>query len=331
MGFDIFNPQVSKVSYDLSGKTMLLYGTNSTGKTCQSVRFPKSLVLAFEAGLDGLGGVRNFPMRRWADFTYFVKTIGKNLDKAREMYQTLIFDETSVMGDMCQQYICEQYGVNRIKDGNDGYGLWKEYADEFKRQLDAITSMGFACIFIAHEGVREFTDENGVKYSKIYPAGDKRIIDPICNLVDIIAYAAINNPDDEGNEVKSSLFLKNTRKYHARSRFPAMVPYLKEFTAENLQKAIHDAVMAQQAVDGVAAVSYEEQKENEIAMPSASYEDLFNSIKDIAIKMNENGQSVQYKEVIERYLGPGCGVQDTTPNQVQVLERILSDLQNCIA
>lgn len=328
MAFDIFAPQISKVSYDLAGKTMLLYGTNSTGKTFQATRFPKPVVLAFEAGLDGIGGIPYFVMSRWADFVSFIRQASRNLDKAKEMFQTIVLDETSIMGKMCQQYICEQYGVNRIKDGNDGYGLWQEYADEFQRQLTALTNMGFAVIFIAHEGVREFTDENGVKYSKIYPAGDKRIIDPICNLVDIIAYASINNPDAEGNEVLSSLYLKNTRKYHARSRFPAMAPYLAEFTAENLQAAIHDAVTAQEEKDGHKAVSYQEQQA-EIHRESMSYEDLFNGIKDIAVKMNEAGKAMQYKEIVEKYLGKGRGVQDTTPEQSQMLELILEELKDC--
>lgn len=326
--FDIFSPQVSQVSYDLSGKTMLLYGTNSTGKTYQATHFPKPVVLAFEAGLNGLAGVPYFSMRRWSDFVRFVRqlTNEKNAPRLKEMYQTIILDEASVMGRQCQQFVCEKYGVERIKDGNDGYGLWSEYSDEFQKQLNLITSAGYTVIFIAHEGTRDFKDENGQDYSKIYPFGDKRIIDPICNLVDIIAYAAINNPDADGNEVKSSLYLKNTRKYHARSRFDYMTPCLPVFTAENLQNAIRDAVKAQEKAEGVTAVSYQAQQ-HAAAQPSRSYDQLFAEIKAIAIQMNEAGQAAKYKEIVETHLGKGRGVQDTTPQQQQLLELILLDLQ----
>lgn len=329
--FDIFAPQISQVSYSMAGKTMLLYGTNSTGKTYQATHFPKPVVLAFESGLNGLSGVPYFTMNKWSQFVKFVKqlTNEKNIDRLKEMYQTIILDEASIMGKQCQQFVCEKYGVERVKDGNDGFGLWQEYSDEFQKQLNLVTSAGYTVVFIAHEGTRKFKDENGVEYSKIYPEGDKRIIDPICNLVDIIAYAAINNPDENGMEVKSSLFLKNTRKYHARSRFDYMVPYLPVFTAQNLQDAIRDAVKAQEEAEGFAAVNYEQQQE--AAKPaSMTYEQLFEAIKSIAIKMNEDGNVGRYKEIVETHLGKGRGVQETTPAQIQMLELIYADLKDIV-
>lgn len=329
--FDIFAPQISKVSYDLSGKTMLLYGTNSTGKTYQATHFPKPVVLAFEAGLDGLNGVPFFSMRKWSDFVKFAKQITneKNTDKAHEMYQTIILDEASVMGKQCTQFVCEKYGVERIKDGNEGYGLYNEYSDEFLKQLNLITSCGFTVIFIAHEGSRDFKDENGEQYSKIYPFGDKRIIDPICNLVDIIAYAAVNNPDENGNEVKSSLFLKGSRKFHARSRFPYMVPAIKEFTADNLQSAIRDAIKAQEDGEDIKAVDYETQHKD-YEKPEKTYEQMRDEIKAIAMKMHEKGddEMTKYKAIVENRLGKGLGVKDTTPQQAQLMELILSDLND---
>ena len=191
--------------------------------------------------------------------------------------------------------------------------------------MNLVTSAGYTCIFIAHEGTREFNDENGNKYSMIYPFGDKRIIDPICNLVDIIAYAAINNPDENGNEVKSSLYLKNTRKYHARSRFDYIVPYLKEFTAENLQEALKEAIKKQERVEGNVSVSFAQQQAA-IERPEMSFDELFTAIKGFAVKMGELGKKDKYKEIVESHLGVGKGVQETTPKQKQLLELIHEDL-----
>lgn len=315
-------PKKSKVSYDLSGKTMLLYGTNSTGKTFQAVHFPKPIVLAAEYGLNGLKDIDYFLISTWSNYTSTVKDFMKNLDELKENYETIVVDELSVLGGLCEQFICNRYGVNRINDANNGFGAWKEYENEFKRWMVSLNNLGLTVIYIAHEGTRDFTDENGQTYSKLYPKGDKRIVDPVADACDIIAYARVNNPDDNGNEVKSSLYLKGSRKFHARSRFPAMVPYLKEFTAENLQKAIHDAVASEDSV------SYESQKES-MKIERKSYDELFNQIRSIAIKMNEDGKGAQYKEVVKKYLGENRGVQDTTPEQTQVLEMILSDLEEC--
>lgn len=329
MPIDIFAPQISTLSYDLSGKTILVYGTNRTGKTKQLTRLPKPCYLAFEPGINGIANIPFFPMRKWSDFVQFVKQISneKNAERVKEMYQTVIADEASVMGRLCRNFVCEKYGVERIRDGNDGFGLWQEYSDEFQKQLSLLTSCGFTVAFIAHEGTRDFKDENGEEYSKIYPAGDKRIIDPLCDLVDIIAYAAVNGTDESGNEIRSSLFMTNTRKYHAGSRYDFLVGYLKEFTAENLQAAISDAIKKQEEADGVKAVDFQTQAAA-YKGDEKTYEDLKTEIRTIAEKMFSDGKGGKYKAVVEEHLGKGHGVQDTDASQKQLLELIVADLKN---
>lgn len=324
-------PKKSVVSYDLNGKSMLLYGTNSTGKTFQATHFPKPVVFAAEYGLNGLNDIPYYPINKWGDYVSLIRDFQRNLEEAKEEYQTIIVDEVSVLDDLCKRYICETYGVNQIKDGNNGYGLWQEYRGEWKKARVDLMNMGFATIFIAHEGTRDFQNEDGSTYSKIYPGGgDKVNMSDLCDACDIIAYARVNNPDENGNEVKSSLYLKGSRKFHARSRFPAMTPYLKEFTADNLQKAIHDAIEADEEINGYKAVSYTEQQKNK-EVQSRSYDELFEAIKKIAVKMNEKNMVAKYKEVVEKYLGAGRGVQDTTPAQTQALELILDELKDFAA
>jgi len=327
MAIDIFNPQISVLSYDLSGKTMLVYGSNRVGKTKVLTSLPKPCYLAFEAGINGIAGVPFFPMRKWSDYVQFVKqlTREKDFDRVKEIYQTIILDEASIMGRLCTEFVCEKYGVDRIADGNNGFGLYREYSTEFEKWLNLLTSVGFTVAFIAHEGTRDFNDENGEEYSKIYPAGDRRIIDPICNLVDIIAYAAVNGTDDEGNEIKSSLFLTNTRKYHAGSRFDYLTGYIQEFTAENLQSAIEEAVRKQENAEGTKAVDYVTQAKTFKSIEK-TYDELKDEIKTIAEKMFNDKQGDAYKSIVEDHLGKGKGVQDTDSSQRQLLELILSDL-----
>lgn len=151
-------------------------------------------------------------------------------------------------------------------------------------------------------------------------------VDPICNLVDIIAYAAVNGTDEDGNEIKSSLYLANTRKYHAGSRFDYLANYIEEFTAENLQAAIKEAIQKQEEVEGVKAVDFETQIQAYKA-PEKHYGELKDEIRAIAEKMFGNEQGETYKAIVEEHLGKGKGVQDTDSSQRQLLELILSDLQ----
>ena len=328
MSLDIFNPVVSTVSYDMQGKTFLVYGSNRTGKTAQACHFPKPYYLAFEKGINGIAGVPFAPIQKWSDFVKINKqlTNPKTLEQAKQLYQTVIFDTVQAAALMCEDFICQLYGVNRIKDGNSGYGLYKEYANEFARQINLLTSVGYTVIFISHETTRTFRDENGEEYEKIYPAGDKRSIDPICDLVDIIGYAAVNGLDENGNEIKSSLYLKNTKKYHAGSRFHYLTGYIEEFTAENLQKAVAEAVKKQEEIEGIKTVDFQTQNQ-QYANEELTFEELQQSIKEIAIKLNEAGRMDEYQEIVDNYLGVGKRVSEATKKQRQQLELILNDLQ----
>ena len=328
MAIDIFNPQISVLSYDLSGKTLLVYGTNRTGKTRQLTRLPKPYYLAFEAGINAIAGVPFLNMRKWSDFVSFVKQASneKNREKFKEQFQTIILDEASIMGRLCTEFVCEKHGVDSIREGNRGFGLWKEYSDEFEKWITILTSMGLTIAFIAHEGTRTFNDEDGEEYTKIYPHGDKRIIDPVCNIVDIIAYAAVNGIDENGKEIKSSLYMTNTRKYHAGSRFDYLTGYLAEFTAENLQEAIKEAVKLQEEAEGISAVDYTTQAQTHQVV-ERSYNELKYEIRTIAEAMLNDGREEEYRRIVEEHLGKGKGVQDTDYTQRQLLELILVDLK----
>lgn len=337
MAIDLLNPPVSKVSMDMAGKTFLIYGTNRTGKTKQATRFEKPVYLAFESGLNGISGVPFFTMTEWSDFVDFNRQITtKNAEKRaqiKQMYQTIIIDEASIIGQLCTNYVCQKYGVDRIADGNKGYGLWKEYSEAFETQLRKLSLAGFTVVFIAHEGTRTYKDTNGEEYTKIYPAGDKRIIDPICNLVDFIIYLGVNGMDPEtGKEIPSSAYLTNTNEYHAGSRFEYCPPMIKEFSAENLKAAVEEAVRMQEENTGIKAVTYAEQQA--IAVPKkkeATYEELVEEIKAIAIRMNAEGRAADYTSIVETHLGKGNGVMNTTPDQKQILKMILMDLQEVVA
>lgn len=328
MALDIFAPEISQVSKDMKGKTMLLYGTNRTGKTCQACRFDKPVYLAFERGINGINNIPFFPMQKFSDCIAFIKQITnpKNIDKVKEKYQTVIIDTADIFGNQCRRYICEKFGVERIGDGNNGYGLWKEYEDEIDKWLNLLTSVGLSVIFIAHETTREFTDENGDKYEKIYPKGDKRIIDPICDLVDIIGYTSVNNAED-GKTMLSTLYLDQSKKFHAGSRFDYLPYCINPFTAANLQTAIKEAIQQQEEAEGFEAVDYDTQQISYVSKNEMSFEELRDKIGEIALKMNEEGQMDKYFEIVAEYLGKDKKVSETTKMQSQQLSLILSELE----
>lgn len=324
MTFDIFNPQVSKVAKGLDGKMILVYGNNSTGKTKQATRMKKPFYLGFEQGIRAISNIPFLPINNWRDFKKINKQLcdPKTLDQAKEMYQTIIFDEVFTASKYCQDFLCKKHGVETIGEGNNGYGLWTEYANEFWAELDKLMKSGYTLLFIGHE---QFSKDD----DKIVPKGDVRSMQPVRDNADVVVYLTSNGVDEKGNVVKSSGWFAETEKFFARSRFDFIDTYLKEFTAENLESVIATAIVRQEEVEGVSAVSFEEQKET-FKSDSLNYEDLMEQIKELGGKFAEAERLDDLQEVVEQHLGAGKKVTECTKGQVQVMSLILDDLKEIL-
>ncbi|MGX9951616.1 ATP-binding protein [Bacillus subtilis] len=322
MAIDIFKPQVSVVAKGLEGKVITIYGSNNLGKTKQSTRMKKPLYLPFEKGLNAIAGVQFMPINSWADFKKVNKQLTKNAEKAKEMYQTIIVDEVDAFAKYATRYVCEQYDVERIKDGNDGFGLWKEYETEVWEEINKLIGVGFTVIFIAHAA----EDKKG----KVYPKGDKRVLAPVIDNSDIVLYLSSNGVDEDRKVIKSSAWLAETEEHFARSRFDYIDTYLPEFTAENLEKAIIEAVERQEQAEGIVAVTYEEQKQNN-ASEELDFNSLMDQIKEIGMKLNEEGRLEEVNEITEKHLGKGVKVTECSRKQVGVMSVILDDLKDLLA
>ena len=321
--FDIFNPQLSVVAKGLEGKMILIYGNNSTGKTKQATRMPKPFYLGFEQGIRAISGVPFLPINKWSDFKKINKqlTDPKTLDQAKEIYQTIIFDEVFTAAKYCQDYLCKKHGVETIGEGNGGFGLWTEYANEFWMELDKLMKSGYTLLFIGHE--------QETKEGKIIPKGDVRSMQPVRDNADVVAYLTSNGIDEEGKVIKSSAWFAETDEFFARSRFDYIDTHLQEFTAENLEKVIAKAIERQEEVEGITAVTYEEQKES-FTSEKLDYEELMEEIKQTGGKLHKAGKLESLQEVVEKHLGVDAKVTDCTKNQVETMSVILDDLKDLL-
>lgn len=324
MSFDIFNPMVSKIASGMEGKVILVYGGNSTGKTKQATRMPKPFYLGFEQGIRAISGVPFLPINNWSDFKKINRQLTgkKTIDKAKELYQTIIFDEVFTAAVYCQEYICKLHNVNTIGEGNNGYGLWQEYRNEFWGEIDKLLKSGFTLFFIGHE---EFSENEG----KIVPKGDSRSMQIVRDNADIVVYVKSNGVDENGKVIKSSAYFAETDEFFARSRFDYIDPYLKEFTAENLEKAVTEAIKRQEEAEGVKAVSYEEQKEM-FTSEELDFDELLAEIKEVGTKLHEAGKLEMVTETIEKHFGEGTTTADFRKGQEQAMAVVLDELKDLL-
>ena len=107
-------------------------------------------------------------------------------------------------------------------------------------------------------GERTFQNEKGEEFVRIYPRGDKRVVDPICDLCDIIAYAQLQPQTEDGGAPLSTLYLDGSPAYQAGSRFTHMVREIPEWNIEKLDKALRDAIEAEEEESGMKAATIQE-------------------------------------------------------------------------
>jgi len=74
------------------------------GKTTLCSKFPKALILAFEAGTNTLPGVYSQPITKWSEFKEALRDLKKAEVKA--MFSTIVIDTLDVAQAMCEKYIC---------------------------------------------------------------------------------------------------------------------------------------------------------------------------------------------------------------------------------
>lgn len=327
--FDIFNPQISVVSKGIEGKLILIHSAErKLGKTMQATRFPKPFYLRFEQGINAISGLPYAPLTKWSDFKKVRKqlTNPKTLEQARNTYTTIIVDSLDVAIKWCDKYVCGMQGVERLNDGNSGYGLWKEYENEWFNEWSPLLNAGYAVVFISHSEVRKMKDpKTGIEYEQLYPKGDKRTIDLIVDAVDFIGYVKSNGFDEEGNPQMSSIYFKACPEFLAGSRFKYMPTEITPFTAENVQEAMKEAIEQEESETGNKSVSYNE-KQNIETKPEITYDEAIETVKPLYKKLFNKNKALT-NTIVEKYLGEGNKISETTEKQLEQILMIIDDFE----
>lgn len=318
---DIFNPSVSKVAEGLEGKIITIYGGNGLGKTYTAAHMSKPFFLACESGLNAIAGINYIRITDWANFKKVVRqlTSKATVEKARELYDTIVIDELYASSIFCQDFILNTYGEGALTFGDvmGKRNLYKLYEDEFFRVINQLLSADYTVVFIGHAQEKDgFTS----------PKGDKRCLAPIIDNSDFVIYVSSNGIDEQGKVIFSTGHFAQTGSFFARSRFTECVPEITPFSAENLEKAINDAISAEEKKSGITAITYEELKEQNITV-SLTYEEIMNKIQESCVKLAEAGHGAEAVEIIENILGPGAKVANCTKRQMDALNIILDDIQ----
>ena len=272
-----------EVKFDdgLEGKKILIYGDNDAGKTYQACHFPYPLLIMTESGGSAVNCPKYDCTERFSTFKEIVEDVCKNVDKYRNpsednkaRLQTIIIDTAENLVKLSEKAICNEFGVrdlSEITGKQNGYNLAR---NDFQLQINKLTSKGYTVVFIAHEEkVNSDGDKDGEK-DFIQPHGtsnEKSSMRLLRNLVDFCIYTKVNGVDEDFKTNPSTAICKRTKNIFARSRFD-IDTIVNPFTADNIIKAIKDAVKRSAENEG-AAIGIAE-----VAKPKTK-EDYFELIK----------------------------------------------------
>ncbi len=324
---DIFSLEPSKISRDLKGKFLLIYGQPKTGKSTFGSQLPRALFMNFEQGTNALAGIKSQPILRWTDAKKVLTQLRK--PQAKEIFDTIVVDTASIAWQLCEKYICQRENVDSIRDvpWGQGWGMLKQEFSEFWRE---ITLLGFGILFIAHSKDKptEMRNEDGEAITAVCPDLPNQCYTIINSIVDIIGYLQVQmNPDGTSERF---LYTRSTTTVFAGSRYQYLAPKIK-FGYQELVDAIGDAIDMAVEKDGAEVTDH-----TVIAqIKDRPFQEVMAEAKEVWVKYLEVGGEEEkdqhlmiMKDIIKRVFGSeDFKLSQAVPSQSSLVEYFIDEVK----
>lgn len=307
--------QPNQVTRGLQGYSVFLYGRPKSGKTTIASQFPKTILFACEKGYKALPGVIARPIPDWRELKKSVDFLDD--EDVKEAFTTVVLDTANTAWDFCTKWVGKEMSdeKNTYKDAADtpyqkGMKLAKKEFDDLIRR---ILYLGYGLVIISHGVEKTLKNDYGEEYQKWEPNLDKGCYEVTSAACDIIGYAR-SVTDIETGAFKSRLYLRDTDRYFAGSRFQHM-PNSIPFTYEALNRCVEDAV------DSIADLNPSMVTETQsTCFKGDELAALLEEFQEVAKQLMTKDR-VKYKEeitsTVATHLGEGnkitdCGLEDVT-------------------
>lgn len=328
---DILSLQPNKVSRDMRGYSVLMYGTPKSGKTTTASKFPDALLVAFEKGYSAIPNVKAAPVNSWNEFRQLLKQLEK--DEAKAMYSTIVIDTADIAYDYCVKYICAKASDAKNDYENIGdipYGKGYKMAEtEFDECLRKILQMDYGLVLISHATDKTFTDTNGNEYNQIVPTLDNRARKICERTCDIIGYTHSEYNAEGGTT--TFMEMRGTPRYVAGSRFK-YTPDRIELSYENLLEAINHSIDEEAKNLGQDVLTDEKSNVHKQVEKEYDFEAMMSEFQTIvgALMSKNQNNAKKITAIADKYLGKGKKVNDCTPTNAPQLDLILMELRELV-
>lgn len=250
--------------------------------------------------------------------------------------KTLVLDTLTALGKSTEKYVTDQAEVLELSDKGHGV-LYRRMENEFYHTINQFFNLGdFTYLVLAHEDFKNIGEEDDPIMQAI-PKGDwKRIVKPVIDRCDIIVYLKSNGVDENKRVIPSSAILAECDLCFARTKWDNMQLYLPEYSAENLEAIINEAIEEQRA-NGVKVGTNKEQQKSLIESLTHNADDLKEQIGylfDIIYKHDDEDTEgvnvMKYISIVEEFLGSDGRVSEAGQKQIGQLMNILSRTQDLV-
>ena len=259
----------------------------------------------------------------------FRKVLNELKDPAvKEVYHNIIIDTADIAYSLCEKYICAQNGVDKIGEIPYGQG-WTLMKKEFEEILRTITQLGYALFLISHEKDKVFKRKDGTEYNQTVPSCPTTFNEIAKNVADIYGYA--EKYGDENGISKVRLVLRSKdNSIDCGCRFKFIEPVI-----EMSYKALVDAINT--AIDKEAELTngqFVTNDRNFVSVAKAlDYDALLVEFNNLASNLMEKDAAVYGPKItfiVDKYLGRGKKVSDSTPAQVELIDQIVSEIKDTL-
>lgn len=185
--------------------------------------------------------------------------------------------------------------------------------------------MGYSLFFISHAKDKVFKREDGTEYNQIVPSLTTMYNEIVRNMSDLQGYA---HPvkTDSGSRVMLTL-RSSDDSIECKSRFKYIEPEI-EFSYDSLSKALNDAIDKEAQMTNNQFVTNE--KNVGVHVTEYDYDALMDELQNMISDLMQKDQSNAMKitSTIDKYLGKGKKVVDTTPEQAEFISLIIDELKD---
>ena len=319
--FDLLNLQPNKVSTGLDNYNSMIYSLPKSGKTTFAYQSfgQECLFLACENGYGALSGVMAVDITKWGDLVALNKQL--KMPEINAKFKVLVIDTVDIMHKYAVKQICQREGVQALGDipHGKGYAMVDDLIFDMIKNWE---NLGYKMFFISHAKEKTEKLPTGGEIQKYIPSVERRTLNIVSKFVDniLFGYITINA---EGQEERT-IFTRETLSYSAGSRFsklPSQIPFNASEFKRVWEKAIEEEL--NENPDG-----FTNEKKAVVKERVVDFEATMNEIKKlVGEKFAPKNRMDIVVEIGEKYLGVSKKITEATPNQADILDVILSELE----